>query len=176
MFSFRLQTCQQARETHVDTTLGVLRALDLDRVHRLLETGLGEHLRGVADAAAGRDELSSTTVDGVGVELEGGKKPKSSAKDMTFLIDDTLHTVTSMMLKRIPRMCSSVMAPCGQATRDDEGQREARSKGEHSKDRRRRTSLVAHWKAATHESLISDMNWTPLVTSTRRLGPAPSGP
>ena len=34
-------------------------------------------------------------------------------------------------------------------------------------------SLVAHWKAATHESLISFRYCTPLVTSVSRLGPAP---
>ena len=33
-------------------------------------------------------------------------------------------------------------------------------------------SLVAHWKAATHESLISFRYCTPLVTSVSRLGPA----
>jgi hypothetical protein len=37
-------------------------------------------------------------------------------------------------------------------------------------------SLVAHWNAATHESLISLRYWTPLVTSTRMLGPMVSGP
>ena len=37
-------------------------------------------------------------------------------------------------------------------------------------------SLVAHWKAATQESLISFKYWTPLVTSTNRLGPVVSGP
>ena len=38
------------------------------------------------------------------------------------------------------------------------------------------TSLVAHWRPATTLSLISFKYWTPLVTSTRRLGPVPSGP
>ena len=32
-------------------------------------------------------------------------------------------------------------------------------------------SLVAHWKAATHESLISLRYWTPLVMSVSMLGP-----
>lgn len=37
-------------------------------------------------------------------------------------------------------------------------------------------SLVAHWKAATQESLISFKYCTPLVTSTNKLGPVVSGP
>ena len=38
------------------------------------------------------------------------------------------------------------------------------------------TSFVAHWNPATHESLISFKYWTPLVQSTRMLGPIVSGP
>ena len=56
-------------ETRVDTTNGVLRALDLDEVDGLLERGLGEQARGVADTAGGGDDLSSTTVNGIGVKL-----------------------------------------------------------------------------------------------------------
>mmetsp|Transcript_1738 Transcript_1738/g.6049 ORF Transcript_1738/g.6049 Transcript_1738/m.6049 type:complete len:330 (+) Transcript_1738:455-1444(+) len=37
-------------------------------------------------------------------------------------------------------------------------------------------SFVAHWNAATHESLISDRYCTPLVTSRMMLGPVVSGP
>jgi hypothetical protein len=37
-------------------------------------------------------------------------------------------------------------------------------------------SLVAHWKAASTESLISLRNWTPLAASTKQLGPVVSGP
>mmetsp|Transcript_18273 Transcript_18273/g.35907 ORF Transcript_18273/g.35907 Transcript_18273/m.35907 type:complete len:220 (-) Transcript_18273:128-787(-) len=37
-------------------------------------------------------------------------------------------------------------------------------------------SLVAHWKPELQWSLISLRYWTPLVASTRRLGPVPSGP
>lgn len=37
-------------------------------------------------------------------------------------------------------------------------------------------SLVAHWKAAMQESLISFRYCTPLVTSVSRLGPVVSGP
>lgn len=49
------------------------------------------------------------------------------------------------MLRRMPRMFSSQRTP----------------------------SLVAHWKPATTESLISFKYWTPFVTSTSRLGPVP---
>ena len=75
-------------EAGVDTADGVLRALDLDyaeelcqfrgghtkeiehtEVDRLLETGLREQACGVADTTARRDDLSSTTVDRIGVEL-----------------------------------------------------------------------------------------------------------
>lgn len=37
-------------------------------------------------------------------------------------------------------------------------------------------SLVAHWKPATTESLISLRYWTPFVQSMMTLGPVPSGP
>mmetsp|Transcript_17689 Transcript_17689/g.29905 ORF Transcript_17689/g.29905 Transcript_17689/m.29905 type:complete len:271 (+) Transcript_17689:531-1343(+) len=52
------------------------------------------------------------------------------------------------MLNRIPLMFSSHMTP----------------------------SLVAHWKAASMESLISLRNWTPLAVSTSMLGPLVLGP
>jgi hypothetical protein len=58
------------------------------------------------------------------------------------------HTVTSRILNRIPRMFSSHRTP----------------------------SFVAHWKAATQESLISLRYCTPFVTSTSKLGPVVSGP
>ena len=57
-------------------------------------------------------------------------------------------TVTSRTLIRTPRIFSSAQTP----------------------------SFVAHWKAATQESLISFKYCTPLVTSTNRLGPVVSGP
>ena len=57
-------------EDGVDTTDGVLGALDLDEVDRLLERGRGEQAGGVADTTASRDDLSSTTVDGIGVKLQ----------------------------------------------------------------------------------------------------------
>ena len=54
----------------VDTTDGVLRALDLDKIDGLLKTGGSKQASGVADTTAGGDDLSSTTVDGISVELE----------------------------------------------------------------------------------------------------------
>ena len=57
-------------EARVDTTDRVLWALDLDEEDGLLETGLGKQARGVADTTAGRDNLTSTTVDGIGVKLQ----------------------------------------------------------------------------------------------------------
>ena len=56
-------------EHRVDTTNDGLRALDLDQEDGLLETGGGEQARGVADTTASGDDLSSATVDGIGVEL-----------------------------------------------------------------------------------------------------------
>lgn len=75
--------------THVNTTLSVLRALDLDRVHGLLETRLGKESRGVADSSADGDELSSTSVDGVGVKgdihLRAVKKVKVSVRFKSYV-------------------------------------------------------------------------------------------
>ena len=58
------------------------------------------------------------------------------------------RTVTSRTFTRTPRMSSSAQTP----------------------------SLVAHWNAATQESLISFRYCTPFVTSTSKLGPVVSGP
>ena len=44
--------------------------IDRTEVDRLLETWLREQARGVGDTTARRDDLSSTTVDSIGVELE----------------------------------------------------------------------------------------------------------
>mmetsp|Transcript_867 Transcript_867/g.2318 ORF Transcript_867/g.2318 Transcript_867/m.2318 type:complete len:329 (+) Transcript_867:634-1620(+) len=57
-------------------------------------------------------------------------------------------STTSWISKQMPRMFSSASTP----------------------------SLVAHCRAATHESLISFRYCTPLVTSTNMLGPLVSGP
>ena len=52
----------------VDSSDGVLRALDLDEVDGLEETGGGEQLRCVTDSATDRDDLTTSTVNGIGVE------------------------------------------------------------------------------------------------------------
>ena len=57
-------------EHGVDAADGVLRALDLDEVDGLLESRVGEQAGSVADTTASRDDLSSTTVDGIGVKLQ----------------------------------------------------------------------------------------------------------
>ena len=56
-------------EDGVDTANSVLGALDLDEVDGLLESRVGEQAGGVADTTASGDNLSSTTVDGIGVKL-----------------------------------------------------------------------------------------------------------
>jgi hypothetical protein len=55
-------------ENGVDTAHGCVGAEDFDEEDGFLEGGLGEEFGGVEDAAAGGDDLSTTTVDGVGVE------------------------------------------------------------------------------------------------------------
>lgn len=51
----------------VDATDGVLGALDLDEEDGFLESGVGEEAGGVGDATAHGNDLSTTTVDGIGV-------------------------------------------------------------------------------------------------------------
>ena len=53
----------------IDTTDGVLRALDLDEVDGLLDTRRRCQARGVTDTTSRRNDLASTTVDGIGVKL-----------------------------------------------------------------------------------------------------------
>lgn len=57
-------------ETYVNTTLGRLRNGNLNQEHGLLEGGGGEELGGVADSSGGGDNLTTTSVDGIGVKLE----------------------------------------------------------------------------------------------------------
>ena len=57
-----------AGEDTVDTAHSGLGDLDLDKEDGLEETGLGEESRGVEDTPSSWDELSTTTVNGVGVE------------------------------------------------------------------------------------------------------------
>jgi len=75
-------------------------------------------------------------VNGISVELRKERKKKIGKVSEEFERKEKRkgekerRTVTSIRLNRIPRMFSSQTTP----------------------------SLVAHWKAATHESLISFMN------------------
>lgn len=55
-------------EDSVDTTHGVLGALDVDEVDGLEETGLSGHLASVEATTHGGDELTTSAVDSVGVE------------------------------------------------------------------------------------------------------------
>jgi hypothetical protein len=55
-------------EGGVDAAHGRLGALDLDEVHGLHEAGRGGELASVDDAAGSGDDLTTTAVDGVGVE------------------------------------------------------------------------------------------------------------
>jgi hypothetical protein len=57
-----------AGEDGVDTTHGVLGNLDLDQEDGLEETGVGEKGCGVEDTTSSRDDLTTTTVNGIGVE------------------------------------------------------------------------------------------------------------
>ena len=52
----------------VDTTHGLLGDLDLDKEDGLKESGLGQESGGVEHTTSGGDELTATTVDGIGVE------------------------------------------------------------------------------------------------------------
>jgi len=55
-------------ENTIDTTDGGLRALDLNEVDGLLESGLGGKLGGVDNTTSGGDDLTTTTVDGISVQ------------------------------------------------------------------------------------------------------------
>ena len=57
-----------AGKNTVDTTHGGLGDLDFDQEDGLHKSGLSQEGRGVEDAARGRDDLATTTMNGVGVE------------------------------------------------------------------------------------------------------------
>jgi len=118
-------------EGRVDTSEGVLGALNFDLVDGLLESGLGEKRSGVDDTSAGRDELSSSSVNGISVE--------SDIEDVVSVASHDLLSARSLCRKR-KRKTSQI---------------EFREEKER---RRRNAPLVAHWKAATQESLISLRN------------------
>jgi hypothetical protein len=52
----------------VDTTHGLLGDLDLDQEDGLEKSGVGKKDRGVQDTTSGRDDLTTTSVDGIGVK------------------------------------------------------------------------------------------------------------
>lgn len=56
-------------EHTVDTTNGVFWALDFDKVDGFLERRFGKQASGVGDTSHNGDDLSTTTVDRVGVKL-----------------------------------------------------------------------------------------------------------
>lgn len=62
---------QLTSATHVNTTLGRLGNLNLDQEHRLLETRGRQELGGKHDTTSGWHDLTGTSVDGIGVELDG---------------------------------------------------------------------------------------------------------
>lgn len=55
-------------EGTVDTTHGLLGHLDLDVEDGLKQSGVGQHGRGVQDTTSSGDDLTTTTVDGIGVQ------------------------------------------------------------------------------------------------------------
>ena len=55
-------------EALVNTTNGIIGALDFDEEDRLLEAGLSGELASVEDSSGSGDELSATSVDSIGVE------------------------------------------------------------------------------------------------------------
>ena len=55
-------------QDRVDTTNGILWALNLDEVHGLHQSWSGAELRGVHDPPRGWDDLAATSVDGIGVK------------------------------------------------------------------------------------------------------------
>ena len=58
----------------VDTTDGILGTLNLDEVDGLLDTGGGKQAGGVRSTTASGDDLSSSTVDRISVELCRGSE------------------------------------------------------------------------------------------------------
>lgn len=55
-------------EALVDTTHGIDGGSDFSQEDGLLESGLGGELAGVVETSTGGDDLSSTSVDGIGME------------------------------------------------------------------------------------------------------------
>ena len=110
----------------------------------LLERWCGKQAGSIGSATHGRNDLSSSTVNGIGMQLP----KKKQMKQVHICEQKCKPTVTSSTFTRTPRIFSSQVTP----------------------------SFVAHWNAATQESLISLRYCTPFVTSTNKLGPVVSGP
>lgn len=82
-------TTSSGKDT-VHTTHGVLGDLNLNQVHGLEEGGLGEQGSGVQDTAGSGDDLTTTTVDGIGVE--GNIEDVEADGSHGLLSDGTLTT------------------------------------------------------------------------------------
>lgn len=98
---FREDLATTPVEHRVDTTNGVLRALDFDEIDGLLETWGGEQAGSIGGTTAGWDDLSSTTVDSVSVELNVQlASPKvmnyyPAYRDINNVHADTAHVLLS---------------------------------------------------------------------------------
>ena len=88
-------------EAGVDTADGVLRALDLDEVDGLLDTGRCSQAGSVTDTTSCRDDLSSTTVNCISVKLESPPSDASLNNPYTFTyrnIDEVEADATHVLL------------------------------------------------------------------------------
>jgi len=75
-------------EGGVDATNGVIGALDLDEEDGLDESGLGGELGSVEDTSSGRDDLSTTSMDSIGVK--GNIHDVESAASHVLVSESTL--------------------------------------------------------------------------------------
>ena len=74
-------------QARINTTNGVFWALDIDEEDGFLETRLGGQDGGVDDTTASGDDLSTTTMDGIGVE--GDIVDVETASTHVFVTEDT---------------------------------------------------------------------------------------
>ena len=74
-------------ETVVDSTDGVLGALDLDQEDGFLEAGFGSELRGVEGTSGSGDDLTTTSVDSV--SMEGNIMDVESASSHVLIAHST---------------------------------------------------------------------------------------
>lgn len=80
-------TTSSCKDT-VDTTHGLLRDLNLDKVHGLEKSGLGEKRGGVQDTTGSGDDLTTTTVNSISVE--GNIEDVEAARSHGLLSNGTL--------------------------------------------------------------------------------------